>query len=177
MRLFILFIVVVVIAFSLDSNASPNYVKPKTIEKACDLYGAFDCNLVKAVIFTESRGDLNKVNLLDSNGKYSKGLMHVQEAAARQAGLKYDFNQLSDDLMIGLRFGIGYLEIKLKENDYDEERALASYNAGQVIICKSFNRNQCYPGEFWNQSYVWNTMRHYMYLVGENGSLVKEESF
>lgn len=168
MRLFILLITLILLALSMSSEAKiPNYVKPKIVEKACNLYDAYDCNLVKAVIFIESRGDLNKVNWLDSNGKYSKGLMHVQELAARDSGLKYDFDQLSDDVMVGLRFGITYLNKKLKENNYNIEKGLAAYNAGQVIICKNFNRNVCYPGEFYNENYVWNGMRHYNYLVKE----------
>jgi soluble lytic murein transglycosylase-like protein len=127
----------------------------------CKKYNATDCNAVKAIAWVESnfRHLINK----NDNGSPSFGMMQVKCIAAKDAGLKYSCKQLNDK-QVAIRFGIKYLEKKLSNHPTLEE-AFASYNAGRVIRCKSYNAGRCYPREFVNHEYVYKVLRRYRYQI------------
>jgi hypothetical protein len=132
------------------------------IQTACTKYKAKDCDLVKAIAWIEN--NYKNRHVIDV-GSMSYGPMQIKCAAARDAGLKYSCEQLRNK-WVALRFGIRYLEMKIKENRTLAE-AIVSYNSYQPIICKQYNPGKCYPGEFINQKYLIKVLRHYAYLKGE----------
>lgn len=154
------------------------------VDKACKRYKAHDCDLVHAIVFKESSYDTSLKKVLDSNMKYSYGLMQVQCPTARQMGLQHSCEQLGDNLMVGLRFGIAYLDYQLKRYDYNYMLAVAAYNSGSAIVCKEHNPGQCYPGEVWNYDYWDAVRRRYKWLkslkqeeqVHSSGNLKKSDT-
>lgn len=144
------------------------------IEEACEKYDAYDCDLVKAVVWRESSYKLN-LKHIDTDGEIVYGGMSIKCDTARMVGLKYSCDQLRNPL-IGLRFGILYLEKQLDRYGYDIPSAIAAYNAGKAYVCKNINYKHgnvlCYPGEFVNQTYVWKVIRRYKWIKSKYSVLV-----
>lgn len=133
------------------------------VDRACLRYDAIDCALVHAVVHGES--SYRAIKVLDTNNKHSYGPMMVQCATAKEVGLKFNCNQLVTNPMIGLRFGILYLNKKLQNTDTIKD-ALAAYNAGDVYRCRktrysSEGKLVCYQNEHVNYDYVQKIYRIY----------------
>lgn len=150
-------LVILSILLIIISNASAANIK--FVEKMCHRYSAKNCNLVKAIVFAES--SFRNITILDSNNKLSYGMGQIQCDTARMVGLKHGCEQLKNPV-INMRFTIAYLN-RLYDR-YGLVNGAASYNSGKPIICKRHNKGRCYPGEFFNQSYVIRVMRKYNYL-------------
>jgi soluble lytic murein transglycosylase-like protein len=137
-----------------------------TVDRACKAYEMNNCDLVHALVWTESA--YRSVKVLDTNDRYSYGPLQIQCATAKSVGLKYGCEQLVDNPMIGLRFGIAYIKEQL-ERYGNVQDAIAAYNAGSVYRCKTVRtvegRVACYTGEYVNYNYVNKVMRRYRYLT------------
>ncbi len=136
------------------------------VDRACAAYEFDDCPLIHAIVWTESSYKSPKV--MDTNNRYSYGPMQIQCETARDVGLKFGCDQLSDKPLIGIRFGIRYVQKHLDRYGNVED-AIAAYNAGRVYKCRSIRtvkgRVACYTGEYVNYTYVNKVMRRYRYLT------------
>lgn len=142
------------------------------VDAACKKYKATNCTLIHAMVWTES--NYRSVTVMDTNDKRSYGPMQVQCETARKVGLKFACDQMEKEPLIGLRFGIKYIERHLKKYS-DIKDAIASYNAGKVYICRKIRfddrgRVMCYAGEYVNYNYVNKVMRRYNHLNNINNS-------
>jgi len=156
-------VLLMVLVNSNDYSITPEQIA--IVDDACSRYRALDCDLVHAVVYHESsyrfflkREDVDSVLV--------RGGMQVKCETARQMGLKFNCDQMSESPLIGLRFGIRYLNYQLRRYEYSVPDALAAYNAGSVIVCKNYNPGKCYPGEVVNMKYVLKNMRRYQWLRG-----------
>lgn len=96
------------------------------IAKACQDYGV-DVNLVKAVIFVESR-----FSPYATSPKGAMGLMQLMPGTARRFGVvnAYDPEQ-------NIRGGVAYLRYLIDMFDGDLPLVLSSYNAGENLVKKT----------------------------------------
>jgi Rod binding domain-containing protein len=95
------------------------------IQEAADTHGV-DRNLLKAVIATESHGDS-----LARSPKNAKGLMQLIDSTATSMGVKNVWDP-RDNVMGGAR----YLSQLMAKFNGDQEKAVASYNAGPGAVVK-----------------------------------------
>jgi Rod binding domain-containing protein len=95
------------------------------IEEAADTHGV-DRNLLKAVIATESHGDS-----LARSPRNAKGLMQLIDSTATAMGVKNVWDP-RDNVMGGAR----YLSRLMAKFNGDQEKAVASYNAGPGAVLK-----------------------------------------
>lgn len=95
------------------------------IQEAADTHGV-DANLLKAVIATESHGDT-----LARSPKNAKGLMQLVDSTASAMGVKNVWDA-RDNVMGGAK----YLSQLMAQFNGDQEKAVASYNAGPGAVTK-----------------------------------------
>jgi soluble lytic murein transglycosylase-like protein len=95
------------------------------IQEAADTHGV-DANLLKAVIATESRGDT-----LARSPKNAKGLMQLIDSTATAMGVKNVW-----DARENVMGGAKYLSRLMAQFNGDQEKVLASYNAGPGTVVK-----------------------------------------
>ncbi|MBM4165846.1 MAG: murein transglycosylase [Ignavibacteria bacterium] len=119
------------------------------IDEAAKKY-SLDSNLIKAVIATESRGNMNA-----RSPKDAKGVMQLIDSTAAEMGVKDVWNP-SDNIMGGAK----YLKLMLDNFDGDIEKALASYNAGPGSVMK----HKGIPPYKETQQYVKRTMNYMKYF-------------
>lgn len=146
--------------FLFTLTAFPSLVKAEII-KNCDLirqaksYGAIDPTLTLAVSQIESSGNSDVVTRQGPLVHY--GVMQLQLGTARMLG----FRGHPKDLLkwkINLKYGVNYLNEKLKKHHSNRSAAAAAYNAGAAYPCK----HQCQRrGSFVNQKYVDLVMAQY----------------
>ena len=142
------------------------------IEDMCEKYKAKDCEAVKAVAWVESNFR-HVVNEFDG-GSPSYGPMQIKCIAAKTVGLKFGCEQLRNNRKVAMRFGIKFLELKMKKCKKMEE-AFAAYNADRVIRCRTYRPSKCYPNEFVNHKYVYKVNRRYKYERYKKFKDVKNE--
>ena len=94
-------------------------------DRSADAHGV-DQRLVRAVIWVESRGTPQKV--MDTNGRYSRGVMQIQEPAAFDVGFRGDPERLMG--VDGVWFGVAYLARQIARADGDVWQGVGLYNAG-----------------------------------------------
>jgi hypothetical protein len=143
------------------------YASEDLIMKVCKSIDGSNCNAAVAVAWVESnfRNTINK----NDGGSPSYGMMQVKCIAARQAGFKKNCKLLKNE-KIALRFGILFLEQKLKKYKSMEE-VFASYNSNVPIRCIKYKVDKCYPRELVNHNYVYKAMRRYKYQIYKNVKL------
>jgi Rod binding domain-containing protein len=95
------------------------------IQEAADTHGV-DANLLKAVIATESHGDT-----LARSPRNAKGLMQLIDSTAAAMGVKNVWDA-RDNVMGGAK----YLSQLMARFNGDQEKAVASYNAGPGAVSK-----------------------------------------
>lgn len=153
---------------------------PEEIEKYCRYYEYDKCELVQAIVKTES-GFNPKAFMDEKSGSY--GLMQIQCTTAKDSRLKSPLKYSCDQLFnpqINIRYGIMYLKM-LEERLINPSirNLIAAYNAGfrsdgkAPRRCKNYNEfnykgfppMECYPGEYINEEYVWKVFRRYKYLA------------
>lgn len=112
-------------------NVSLDVVKEKPIETAAAFYSAIyrvDCNLVLAVIDSESGGEIQSFNIND-NGSHDSGLMQVNSCnhawLSEELGIT-DFYDTRQNIQAGT-----YILSLLTAKYEDYHRVLMSYNMGE----------------------------------------------
>jgi hypothetical protein len=154
------------------------------VEKWCKHYEYKDCALVHALVKTES-GYNPKSFMDEKSGSY--GLMQIQCTTAKDLRLKSPLKFGCDQLFnpqVNVRYGVMYLEMLEEKLTKPSIRdMIAAYNAGYNTKegasvprrCKNYNKfnykgfppQECYPGEYINEEYVWKVYRRYKYLMGK----------
>ena len=113
-----------------------------------------DPDVVRAIIWQESRGDPNAVRL-ERTGQVARGLMQVTEPAARDVGFAGGGEVLLNP-SLNIMYGTMYLYKQFEDfggtpawpqSAYD---AIAAYNAGPTTVRKWKERQEPYA----NQDYV-----------------------
>ena len=136
----------------------------KTLLALCSLYGAYDCDLVQAISWQETRH--RNVTVMD-RGSLSYGPMQIKCDTARLKTLEYSLKYSCDQLRkekVGIRFGIYYINYQLERYEGNVKDAISAYNMGTAHTCKDYNRGHCYPGEHYNYKYVDSVWRRYKWL-------------
>jgi Rod binding domain-containing protein len=95
------------------------------VQEAADTHGV-DPNLLKAVIAAESHGDT-----LARSPRNAKGLMQLIDSTAAAMGVK-DVWDARDNVMGGAK----YLSKLMAQFEGDQQKAVASYNAGPGAVTK-----------------------------------------
>lgn len=153
---------------------SQEKISVEFIKKMCEKHNASNCTIIQAMSWVENR--YRNVTVTD-NGSLSYGPLQIKCDTARMVGLKFDCEQLRDP-EVSIRFAIKYYELQLKRYNGNIEKAVAAYNAGSATICKNINRGdkgiQCFPGEYYNQSYVLKVWRKYKFLKREESEYKKD---
>ena len=126
------------------------------IEKYAKLYGV-DPALVKAVIWTESKGDPYVLRYERHLDDHSYGLMQLLLSTATELGFKGSADGLFDP-DTNIRLGTMYLAKQLKRYGGNVAKAVAAYNAGSA---------RYKDGKFVNQKYVDRVMNTYRLLKEE----------
>lgn len=148
------------------SNLLAFTIEKSLVNEACKKYEFGDCNLIHAIVWTETH--YRSLKVMDSNGEYSYGPMQVQCETAREVGLKFNCDQLHNNPLIGLRFGIEYIRKQMEKYDTFDD-VVAAYNAGGSYRCNNNRFDDkgkviCYAGEYVNYNYVQKVVRKYNYL-------------
>jgi len=141
-------------------NASPTYQAVQGKLAAASTSHGVDCDLLKALVVTESAFDTKAVS-----NKGAVGLMQILPATARRYGVRSEpglsvASKLTDP-ELNIQTGTRHLANLLRLYGGQTELALAAYNAGEGAVTRAGNRIPNYQE---TQQYVKKVMSVYRLL-------------